>query len=722
MKYADRKALAKDLKIGDIVDRHIKDGDIVLFNRQPSLHKLSILSHRVKVRPYRTFRLNECVCEPYNADFDGDEMNLHVPQTEEARTEATQLMAVQNNLVSPRNGNPIIAAIQDFITASFLMSRKDNFYDRKTFSQICSYMVDANVQIDIPAPAVVKPQMLWTGKQIFNVLMRPNKSSPVKLNFECRTKSFRKPKGGLANDLCPRDGYLVVRNSEVMCGVFDKETIGAKGKKTLFYVTMRDYGAQEAADAMRRLSKLSARWLTNFGFSVGINDVQAAGNLMERKDVLIDKAYQDVEDMIALSQHGNLEAQAGCNEDETLENKISGTLNKVREEAGHICVDELPKSNAPLIMATSGSKGSFINVSQMVACVGQQIISSKRIPDGFQDRSLPHFEKKSKNAPAKGFVRNSFYTGLTPSEFLFHAVSGREGLVDTAVKTAETGYMSRRLIKSLEDLSCQYDMTVRDAAGNLVQFKFGNDGLDPTNLEGDDSPVDFARTWTHIQNLIDSKDDSALQPSQVMPILESLFQQHHFVNKCSDAFAEETKTFMQELVDKIIHLRTEFGVVDREENGMEIDSADANSIAVDNIVKITEPQMQAFIILLLDKYHKAKLEYGTAVGALGAQSIGEPGTQMTLKTFHFAGVASMNITLGVPRIKEIISAAKNISTPIITAKLENDTDLRVARIVKARLEKCVLEDVMTLNDLADLDHDVYRGCFRAYSVSYSDPD
>jgi DNA-directed RNA polymerase III subunit RPC1 len=321
-------------------------------------------------------------------------MNLHVLQTEEARVEATQLMAVQNNLVSPRNGNPIIAGIQDFITASYLISRKDNFYDRKTFTQICSYMVDANVQIDIPPPAILKPRMLWTGKQIFNVLMRPNRLSPVKLNFECRTKSFHKPKGGLAKDLDDYDGYLIVRNSEVMCGIFDKETIGAKGKRTLFYVILRDYGAPEAADAMCRLSKLSARWLGNFGFSVGINDVQSSGNLRDRKEKLIDKAYNEVEDMIKEFENGAMEAQAGCDQDQTLENKISGTLNKVREEAGRICLDELPKTNSPLIMATSGSKGSYINVAQMVACVGQQIVSSKRIPDGFQDRCLPHFEKK----------------------------------------------------------------------------------------------------------------------------------------------------------------------------------------------------------------------------------------------------------------------------------------------------------------------------------------
>jgi len=324
-------------------------------------------------------------------------MNLHVPQTEEARIEATQLMAVQNNLVSPRNGNPIIAAIQDFITASFLMSRKDNFYDRKTFAQICSYMVDANVQIDIPPPAILKPRTLWTGKQIFNVLMRPNRSSPVRLNFECPTNSFKKPKGGVANDLCPRDGYLIVRNSQVMCGVFDKRTIGAKGKRTLFYVILRDYGATEAAEAMSRLSKLSARWLSNFGFSVGINDVQPGGNLKERKEELIGQAYREVENMIKEWGKGTLAAQAGCDEEQTLENKISGTLNKVREEAGQICLDELPKTNGPLIMATSGSKGSFINVAQMVACVGQQVVASKRIADGFEDRCLPHFEKKCKS-------------------------------------------------------------------------------------------------------------------------------------------------------------------------------------------------------------------------------------------------------------------------------------------------------------------------------------
>jgi DNA-directed RNA polymerase III subunit RPC1 len=172
---------------------------------------------------------------------------------------------------------------------------------------------------------------------------------------------------------------------------------------------------------------------------------------------------------------------------------------------------------------------------------------------------------------AKGFVRNSFYSGLSPSEFLFHAVSGREGLVDTAVKTAETGYMSRRLIKSLEDLSCQYDMTVRDATGNLVQFKFGDDGLDPTNLEGDDSPVDYVRTWTHVQNLIDGKQDTALLPAQVMSLLHKLFAEHSFRERCSVEFAESTQSFVQQLVETLIRVRERFDLPESDGNEMDID-------------------------------------------------------------------------------------------------------------------------------------------------------
>ena len=497
LKFGKLSVHAKHLKIGDIVERHLIDRDIVLFNRQPSLHKLSILSHHVKVRPHRTFRLNECVCNPYNADFDGDEMNLHVPQTEEARTEAIELMGVKHNLATPKNGEPIISAIQDFITASYLLSSKDNFYDRKTFTNICMYMVHGDMQIDLPPPAILKPVMLWTGKQIFNVMMRPNKKCEVLVNLDAACREYNKTLA--QKDLDKNDGWLCIRNSEIMCGVMDKSTIGSGKKDSVFYVIMRDFGPDAAVQAMNRMARLSARWLTNQGFSIGIGDVYPGERLVNLKKLLVEKAYAECDALIEEFKLGNLSKDAGCDEEQTMENKISGILSKVRQQAGDHCFAELGRWNSPMLMAKCGSKGSNINVSQMVAVVGQQIIGGSRVADGFQDRTLPHFPKNARQPPSKGFVRNSFFSGLSPSEFYFHAISGREGLVDTAVKTAETGYMSRRLMKSLEDLSTQYDHTVRNSSSAIVQFQFGDDRLDPVDMEGKAKPVHFERTFTHAE-------------------------------------------------------------------------------------------------------------------------------------------------------------------------------------------------------------------------------
>ena len=497
LKFGRLELHAQNLRIGDIVERHVHDRDIVLFNRQPSLHKLSILSHYVKVRPHRTFRLNECVCNPYNADFDGDEMNLHVPQTEEARTEAIELMGVKHNLATPKNGEPIISAIQDFITASYLLSNKDTFYDRKTFTNICMYMVVGNAHIDLPPPAILKPVMLWTGKQVFNIVMRPNLACEVRVNLDAACKQYKKETG--LHDLSEDDSWLCIRNSEVMCGVMDKFTIGSGKKDSVFYVIMRDYGPDAAVQAMNRLARLSARWLTNQGFSIGIGDVYPGDRLVSLKKKLVEKAYADCDVEIQNYKEGKLKKESGCNEEQTMENHISGILSKVRKEAGDHCFAELSRWNSPMLMATSGSKGSNINVSQMVAVVGQQIIGGNRVTDGFQDRSLPHFPKLGRQPPSKGFVRNSFFSGLTPSEFYFHAISGREGLVDTAVKTAETGYMSRRLMKSLEDLSVNYDDSVRNSSQNIIQFHFGDDTLDPIDMEGSATPVHFERTFTHTE-------------------------------------------------------------------------------------------------------------------------------------------------------------------------------------------------------------------------------
>ncbi|RZR89193.1 hypothetical protein BHM03_00016872 [Ensete ventricosum] len=313
----------------------------------------------------------------------------------------------------------------------------------------------------------------------------------------------------------------------------------------------------------------SARWIGNHGFSIGIDDVQPGEHLNQQKKKKIDEGYRECHELISLYGKGKLTLQPGCNAAQTLELKITGVLNQIRAIAGNVrtllflfctivCMNELHWRNSPLIMSQCGSKGSPINISQMVACVGQQSVGGRRAPNGFIDRTLPHFPINSKTPAAKGFVANSFYTGLTATEFFFHTMGGREGLVDTAVwitvKTAETGYMSRRLMKGLEDLSIYYDQTVRNASGGVVQFIYGDDGMDPAKMEG--------------------KDGIPLNMDQL---------------------------FMKIMVS-IVFLET-----------------------------------------CISRYHSKKVEAGAAIGAIGAQSIGEPGTQMTLKTFHFAGVASMSI-------------------------------------------------------------------------------
>ncbi|KAK5097176.1 DNA-directed RNA polymerase III subunit C1 (rpo31) [Lithohypha guttulata] len=753
LKFGNRDYIAKNLEEGDVVERHLEDGDIVLFNRQPSLHKLSILCHHVKVRPHRTFRLNECVCNPYNADFDGDEMNLHVPQTEEARAEALQLMGVKHNLTTPKNGEPIISAIQDFITAAYLLSSLDNFYDRKTFTTICMGMLDKDTKFELPPPTVIKPQALWTGKQVFNVLIRPNKQLNVLLNLDAPSRDHKKYHKDLHRDL-QDDSFLCIRNSEVMCGRMDKSTVGSGKKNSLFYILVRDFGVEAATRAMNRLSKLCARWLGNQGFSVGISDVTPPEMLQKVKDDTITKIFSDCVGFEKSSKAGKLKRKPGLDHAQTLEAEQVRALSTVRTDIASILTSKLSKRNSPMVMATSGSKGSTVNVAQMAALLGQQDIEGKRVQNGFQDRTLPHFPKHGSSPPSRGFVENSFFSGLTPYEFIFHGMGGRVGLVDTAVKTAETGYMSRRLMKSLEDLSTQYDRTVRNSASNIVQFRFGDDELDPVDMEASAKPVDFERTYVHVEATTFNTEDKGLSDvaifdnmDKILSVKRKTLSRIDFKGKdlpydtSEDSLADQNESardFVKSIQQFIMGKSDMFQKARSEKKPWATASDDvdvptgskrtrggkasagsankkqktgAGATAKMALVraspstkdrfeltsKLSAKTLDSFVRLCLEKYERAKVEPGHAVGAVGAQSIGEPGTQMTLKTFHFAGVAGMSLTAGVPRIKEIINASKDISTPVITCRLERRSDGSIpeelARIVKGRIECLYLEDI-----------------------------
>lgn len=676
MRYGNRNKFAKELKFGDIVERHLSDGDRVLFNRQPSLHKLSIMCHSARVHKHRTLQFNECVCTPYNADFDGDEMNLHLPQTLEARAEAATLMNIKNNIVTPRNGEPLIAAIQDFITGSFLMTHKDTFFDRSEIMQIIASIIaglDEEVMIDLPPPCIWKPSALWSGKQLFSLIIGPSNVEQSGVCLATKTKLY----SGKGDEMCPNDGYILIKDGQLLSGAVEKSVLGSGSKNNIFYILLRDVNSDIAARCMWRLGRVTSTFLMNRGFSLGIDDVTPTTQLKQKKQQLLDDGYKVVEDYIKSHKEGKLEAQPGNTTEETLELMILKELSNIREAAGKKCQEALGTKNAPLIMAMCGSKGSLINVSQMVACVGQQALRGARVPDGYGDRSLPHFDHREKTPLAKGFVENSFYSGLTATEFFFHTMAGREGLLDTAVKTAETGYMQRRLVKALEDLVSHYDGSVRNSRGDVIQFVYGDDSLDPVNMEENNKPVNFSRLFEYIRCLYPCSNEVPLTSEEMYQnAIEELDIWRGAGHVVNDSFEQDVKLFLTSKLSQKKRFEDKF-----------------SDVHCGYYERITKTQITKFMDSCLDKYLRAKLEPGTAVGAICAQSIGEPATQMTLKTFHFAGVASMNITQGVPRIGELINATKAISTPIITAALMDGSSVNNARRVKMRLEKTTLSQI-----------------------------
>ncbi|VDN53841.1 unnamed protein product [Dracunculus medinensis] len=706
LRYTNRKLTAAQLKVGDIVERHISDNDIVLFNRQPSLHKISIMAHRVKVMPGRTFRFNECVCTPYNADFDGDEMNIHVPQTYEARAEASLLMGVKSNLITPRSGEPLIAATQDFITGGYLLTHKDSFFPRSEVHRFAAAIIDSKAKeqtrIRIPPPTILKPIELWTGKQLIELIIKPDIKSTVNLNLTTKNKNY------VGNEeLCNNDSYVIIRNSVLLFGVLDKALLGSGSKVNIFYLVSRDFSEDAAIGAMWRLARMATVFLSNRGFSIGIGDVRPSPELLEKQTELLAKGYGKCDELIKSLEEGRLKVQPGFTENETLEALILKELSAIRDHAGQACLRTLSSHNAPLIMAVCGSKGSLLNISQMIACVGQQSISGHRPPDGFEGRSLPHFERREKTPNAKGFVKNSFYSGLTPTEFFFHTMGGREGLVDTAVKTAETGYMQRRLVKCIEDLCVNYDGTVRSSTGEIIEFDFGEDGLDPASMEAKDgNVVDFKHVLEHIRNTVPFswKDEGGLQIEEIRTLVASTIRNKLGSGKYQ-RFREQLENFIFGHLDKTSKYYSIPSYCNKHKSNRAkcYDCISQNRYRQKLIVSncLSHSQAVAFVEFCDKKLKRAIAEPGSAVGAVAATSIGEPSTQMTLKTFHFAGVASMNITQGVPRIKEIIDGVKDISTPVITAALVDETNENLARLVKARIE------TTTLGEICEYLEDVY---------------
>lgn len=459
--------VAEKLEVGFTVERGLMDGDVVLFNRQPSLHRMSMMAHEVKIVPGKTFRLNLAVCPPYNADFDGDEMNLHVVQSEEARAEAKVMMIVQEHILSPRFGGPIIGAIQDHITGLFLLTHKNPLFSRRDVVSIFSNLVMEGS----PEAVDIDDERMWRGKDIFSHFL------PEDFNIQLRSSICESCDECKMKD-CENDAYVVIEDGKLITGTIDERAVGAF-KGNIIDKIARDFGTEEARIFIDRITTLALGVITLKGFTTSIQDEDLPKMAIRQMGEILHEAEKEVKRLAEAYKDDELEPMPGRSLEETLEVMALQTLGKARDDAGGIASKHLGLGNNAVKMARTGARASILNMTQMAGALGQQAIRGERPSRGYQERTLPHFKKGELGAEARGFVRSSYKSGLKPTEFFFHSMGGREGLVDTAVRTSRSGYMQRRLINALEDLMVYNDKTVRNPADTIIQFEYGEDGIDP---------------------------------------------------------------------------------------------------------------------------------------------------------------------------------------------------------------------------------------------------
>jgi DNA-directed RNA polymerase subunit A' len=622
----DRSIIADSLEAGYLVERHLLDGDIVLFNRQPSLHQMSIMGHHVRVLPGKTFRLHPSVCPPYNADFDGDEMNLHVPQSEESRAEALLLMRVQEQLISPRFGGPIIGALRDFITGAYLLTKDDTILSTQEF---CNYAMLGDYQGKLPEPKIKnKDGSFFTGKQLFSIFL------PSDFNF-IMTSKWSKGTKKVEKD-------VVIKNGELVSGVIDKASIGAEEPESVLHRIAKDYGNEHAKKFLNSILIIIKQYITDYGFSYGYSDLELSEK--DREAILndINETYNKVYDLTNQLNKKTLSPMRGMTREETAEALITYELAKARDRAGITANSNLSDDNAGKIMATTGARGSALNVGQMAGALGQQSRRGKRLHTGYSNRTLSHFKEYDDNPDSHGFVKSNFRDGLSTLEFFFHAMGGREGLVDTAVRTQQSGYMQRRLINALEHIRLEYDGTVRDPHGHIMQFLYGEDGIDVA--KSDHGEAFNVIRLVESQSIIDSGKKATKEE------IEKLTKKY-------------TKTFNPRLIRQVN------------------EALSTSQLSKEGIETVCKKGLKL--------YDKSRVEPGQAVGIVTAQSIGEPGTQMTLRTFHTAGIAEKNVTLGLPRIIELVDARKKPATPAMDIYL--DKKIKSSRESAISIARNILE-------------------------------
>jgi len=666
-----------DIREGDVVHRHLIHGDIVLFNRQPSLHKASMMAHRVVVLPYSTFRLNVSATRPYNADFDGDEMNMHVPQSIASATELRYIASVLRNIVSPRTNSPIIQLFQDTMTGAYRISQPN---------------------VEVPEPIAM------------NILAR------IRLPFSRKNRKWTGSELiSAAFPMMNYKGRITLKNGQLNPG----DIIQKGAFSGLLHVVYTDFGPERCGQLINDIQSIVTQYNLYTGFSVGTSDLIANQVTMDFVAEQLKTGRDRVSVILSDMHAGQFMNVSGLSDGEDLEDKISSALKDVAANINTEVIKSMSKDNRIVQMVDSGSKGGEHNITQMVALLGQQLIEGRRVQYTLQDRTLPHFSRYDDGVESRGFVQHSFVDGLMPAEFFYHAQAGREGLIDTAVKTSDTGYIQRRLMKSMEDQHVEHDGTVRNVTGSVIQFVYGEDGMDTVAVESQECKL-------ALMTLENIYRDYALTPDDVNPFLkESVTETPDMVEEIiADRELFVRSVFRYRKNDTVlapVHLKR---LITKYENPYSTmtDLTPTYVIAGLNRIMKSFPHSRVFHALL--RYYlapkksivihrfsvalfdellkdiqfrsiKSQVHSGEMVGALAAQSIGEPTTQLTLNTFHSAGTVKANATSGVPRIEELLSASANPKKPGNTVYLlphiSTDQDATISKMKE--IQRTTLRDI-----------------------------
>jgi len=660
------------------------------------------------------------------------EMNLHMPQDPESESELRNLAAVPYQIISPANNSSIIGIYQDSMLGAYRFTREQIDFSQKDAMNLLMMFNRIN-------PNTLNKKQ---NERISNFEILSQILPPLTLKVKNKQYDSDKEKSDTSNNI------IEIIDGKYIRGQMDKGILGS-GTKGLIHRVCNDFGNMASAQFIDDLQNIITEYMKQSAFSVGISDLITDSKTNDKIISIITEKKTDVKNLIDQVKIGVFENNSGKTNEEEFETKINNILSKAQNEAGREALKSLSKDNRFVVMFNAGSKGSEINIQQMTACLGQQNVDGKRIPYGFEHRTLPHYTKYDDSAVARGFVESSYINGLSPQELFFHAMGGRIGLIDTAVKTSTTGYIQRRLIKGLEDLMVNYDMTIRTNKNKVVQFSYGDDSVDTVKVENQDLPIidmSIQDIYSHFTVIDDKTKSKAVSGMFIKSAYNRLKKQEQELNNKCEYYInfminnrnKIVKNVFNSKSEKVVRVPVAFAYIIQNiigQQGINKNSlVDITLLEAFEMIEKAFEQLQLIVfasptelfkvlyfyylspkdLLLNKRFNKKALEIllqtiiltykqsivapGEMVGMIAAQSIGEPTTQMTLNTFHFAGVASKsNVTRGVPRIEEILSLSASIKNPSLTVflKEEEQTDKDKANTIQYMLEHTKLAEIVT---------------------------